>query len=115
MAKPALLPPSQPTVTIGKVHDGHSHHDHHHGHTHGHGHNHGHMHDQRDRHDHHHGQAPHDHGETPAAVSIPAMRTERADPPRLSLMALSAGQRLMLVSPVIVLLWLLMLWALRDG
>lgn len=103
MAKPALLPASQPTVTIGKVHDGHSHHEHHHGHAHGpsHGHSHGHDH--------------HDHGDKPAAVSLPAMRTERADPPRLSLMALSAGQRLMLVTPVIAALWLLAVWALRDG
>ena len=30
-------------------------------------------------------------------------------------MALSAGQRLMLVTPVIIVLWLLTLWALRDG
>jgi hypothetical protein len=43
------------------------------------------------------------------------MRAERADPPRLSLMALSASQRLMLVTPVIAALWLLTIWALRDG
>jgi hypothetical protein len=105
MAKPALLPPSQATVTIGKVHDGHSHHENHHGHSHGHSHG----------HDHHHGHTAHDHGDKPAAVGIPAMRAERADPPRLSLMALSAGQRLLLVTPVIAALWLLTLWALRDG
>ncbi len=62
-----------------------------------------------------HEHAHHDHGAKPVAVGIPAMRAERADPPRLSLMALSASQRLMLVTPVIAALWLLTIWALRDG
>jgi hypothetical protein len=42
------------------------------------------------------------------------LRTERADPPRLSLMALSAGQRLLLALPLVALLWALAFWAMRD-
>ncbi len=73
--------------------DGHDH-----PHDHGHGHHHGPAHDHA---------KPHHHHEHPLAP--------RADPPRLSLMALSAAQRILLAAPVISLLWLLTLWAMQDG
>jgi hypothetical protein len=61
-------------------------------------------------HAHHHGP-PHRHEH----AGIPALQVERADPPRLSLMALSAGQRVILALPVVAFLWLLTFWAMRDG
>ncbi|MCZ8184578.1 MAG: hypothetical protein O9322_16520 [Beijerinckiaceae bacterium] len=75
-------------------------------HSHDHAHSHG--------HDHHtHGHDHHEHRHAPA--TIPALRRERADPPRLSLMALSAGQRVLLAVPPVALLWALTFWAMRDG
>ncbi|MFY8113698.1 MAG: hypothetical protein ACOVOC_05745 [Rhabdaerophilum sp.] len=90
MSEPtSLLPRAVAPVPAHAPASGHAHgHDHHHGHDHA-----GH------RHDH---------------ATLPALRTERADPPRLSLMALSAGQRLVLALPLVALLWALAFWAMRD-
>lgn len=83
-----------------------------HGHDHGPGHGHPHAQDHHRGHDHHHG---HDHaGHRHDHATLTALRTERADPPRLSLMALSAGQRLLLALPLVALLWALAFWAMRD-
>ncbi|MCZ8185382.1 MAG: hypothetical protein O9308_03305 [Beijerinckiaceae bacterium] len=93
---PLLVNPAAPVAAREPARDqaGHAHHGHHH-------------------HDHSHA---HDHaGHRHAPAGIPALRRERADPPRLSLMALSAGQRLLLALPPIALLWALTLWAMRDG
>lgn len=87
-----------------------------HAHRHGHGEhsNHDHSHDHGPApHSHDHGQ-PHGHSHAHAA-DWPAAPAERADPPRLSLMALSAGQRLLLVTPLVGLLWALTLWAMHNG
>ncbi|WP_284177753.1 hypothetical protein [Rhabdaerophilum sp. SD176] len=72
---------------------------------------HGHTHSHDHAHPHGHAHAGHRH----APIKIPTLRRERADPPRFSLMALSAGQRLLLAVPPVALLWALTLWAMRDG
>jgi hypothetical protein len=76
-------------------------HDHaHHGHSHD-GHDHGHE-------PHRHGHSPHQSGLVGETLARPAM-------PRLSLIALSGVQRLALILPAIILLWLLALWAMTNG
>ncbi len=77
------------------------------------GHAHGH-----DHHDHaHHDHAGHSHGHASLhrheAGAPHATRT--AGTPRLSLIALSGLQRLLLVAPAIALLWLLTFWAMSNG
>jgi hypothetical protein len=72
-----------------------------------------HAHD-HDGHGHEHGHEPHRHAHAPHKSERVGETLARPALPRLSLIALSGGQRLALILPAIAILWLLAIWAMTD-
>jgi hypothetical protein len=72
-----------------------------------------------DGHDHHHGHAGHNHvhpvAEGEALAEGARQSASRKYARGFSLLSLSGGQRLVLVAPPVVLLWVLALWAIGGG